>query len=201
VTFYIDLDDDGVYEKTMSLPANNGAVASGGQSLQKYYDQIVKDLAVSDPGADPSKIVIKVTAYSPTQGELNFHLTGNESQSGDQDDTDEDEDDHGHGGHGGGHHGGGRGHHGGGRGNDHHNESDNDDEDNSDEDQASDGHSGHGHSDGGSCDKGGKSGEERHGGQDQDADYYEHLSSDQSGSHDDVEEDEEEDRDSDLMFC
>jgi hypothetical protein len=188
VTFYIDLNGDGTTDKTMSLPANNGVTASGGQSLQNYYDKIVKDLAVSDPGMDPSKVVIKVTAYSPSQGELNFHLTGHDSQSGGQSD---DHDHRGHDDHLGDH---AQNDH---AGNDHagndHADNDHAGDDHSGHDNGGDDHAGHGSSDCGN------------GAHHDDADFYAHLSSPAAGSHDDTSHDHEDgdhhDAGHDLMFC
>lgn len=184
VTFSIDLNGDGVNDEYAVVKAPDNPTAQD-QTLQHYYDQVAADLSTSHPDVAANQIVVKATIYSASQGESYYHFNGDETTTEEQD-ADNDQDhhddpdyDHNH------EHGHGHGH-----GSDHHGSNDHGSDDHG-SNCGSDGHGSNDHGsdkddshDHGSDDKDASCGSAKG---DHDSNFYSHLMSWTSGSHDDKE--------------
>lgn len=202
VTFHIDLNGDGLDDRTIWIETPAGSDVSS-MDLSDYYGKAVTELQSQQPDADPKQAVIKATIYSASQGESYYYFTGNETDDP-QDDTcdDSDHDDQdGHDGHHHGDHGHGKDHH----QHDHHGGKDGDDD--------HDGHEGHGDKDGddddrcedGKGDHGGK-GDESHDDDKSCEDFFKQFVAkfgciDDRDDEDNHDDNEDEDHDSHEKAC
>lgn len=100
ITFHVDYDGNGQIDEYL-VSETEDRQPDPNMSFADYYKAAAQSLKDTAPAADPSKVIVKATIYSQSQGESYYYFTGDELAEDDEacdddrDGHDHDDDDHG----------------------------------------------------------------------------------------------------------